>query len=51
LLGPPQIPKEAGVAVTNHLDRKRWAHRLSVLLAVAAFIAALVLIIASITTL
>jgi hypothetical protein len=37
--------------VTNHLDRKRWTYRLGVLLAVAAFIAALVLIIANITTL
>jgi hypothetical protein len=32
-------------------DPKRWARRLSVLLAVAAFIAAIVLIIANITTL
>jgi hypothetical protein len=50
-VGAPQISKEAGVAVTNHLDRKRWAYGLSVLLAVAAFIAAVVLILANITTL
>jgi hypothetical protein len=37
--------------LTNHLDPKRWAYRLSLLLAVAAFIAAVVLIIANITTL
>lgn len=53
------MPGEARVAVTNHLDPKRWAHRLSLLLVIAAFIlllviaafiAALALIIANITT-
>jgi hypothetical protein len=37
--------------LTNDLDPKRWAHRLGVLLAVAALFAGLVLIIANITTL
>jgi hypothetical protein len=37
--------------LTNDVDPRRWAHRLSVLLAVAAFIAAVVVILANITTL
>lgn len=46
-----QIPRKAGGGLTNEMNPKRWAHRLSLLLAVAAFTATVVLIIVNITTL
>jgi hypothetical protein len=47
--GRRPTPEEACTAVTHHPSTGRWAHHLGVLLAIAAFIAAVALIIANIT--